>query len=153
MTSVWENQPFIRNIPAGNLLMSAYILYAGALPTKSLRVFQHMNCAVISLTTFFRPQQQYLYPAVASVWKEQQFDLLGKLQREKKPLMLGGDGRADSPEHSAKYRSYTFMDLTTSHILDFQLVQVEEKCVLYTYYTCTHRVMKLKVVITWRWRD
>ena len=65
--------------------------------------------------------------------------------------MLGGDGRAASPRHSAKY---TFMDLTTSHILDFQLVQVkEEKCVLYTYYTCTHRAMKLKVVITWRWRE
>ena len=82
MTSVWESQLFIKYIPAGNLLMSTSIFYAGALPTKSLQVFQHMNCAVISLTTFFRHQQQYLYPAVASVWKKQQLDLLGKLLRE-----------------------------------------------------------------------
>ena len=28
-----------------------------------------------------------------------------------KPLSLGGDGRNDSPGHSAKYCSYTLLDL------------------------------------------
>ncbi len=27
------------------------------------------------------------------------------------PLSLGGDGRSDSPGHSAKYGAYTLMDL------------------------------------------
>ena len=35
-----------------------------------------------------------------------------------------GDARCDSPGYSAKYGSYTLMDLVTKKILDFQLVQV-----------------------------
>lgn len=40
------------------------------------------------------------------------------------PLSLGGDGGNDSPGHSAKYGSYSFMDLEHNVILDMQLVQV-----------------------------
>ena len=38
--------------------------------------------------------------------------------------MLAGDERADSPGHSAKYGSYTFVELTCSKVVDFQLIQV-----------------------------
>ena len=37
-------------------------------------------------------------------------------------LVIGGDGRADSPGHSAKYGSYTIFDLEKSNVLDVQLV-------------------------------
>ena len=37
--------------------------------------------------------------------------LLRELQREKRQLVIGGDGRADSPGHSAKFGSYTVMEL------------------------------------------
>ena len=54
------------------------------------------------------------------------------------PLTVGGDGRADSPGHSAKYGSYSLLDLDYMVVIDVQLVQV---CVLNTYisktaYTC-----------------
>lgn len=35
-----------------------------------------------------------------------------------------GDGRADSPGHSAKYGSYTVIDSTCDKVIDFKLVQV-----------------------------
>ena len=38
--------------------------------------------------------------------------------------MLGGDGRADSPGHSAKFGSYTTMELQKKAVIDIQLVQV-----------------------------
>lgn len=38
-------------------------------------------------------------------------------------IVLGGDMTADSPGHSAKFGSYTVMDLRTSTIIDLQLVQ------------------------------
>ena len=38
--------------------------------------------------------------------------------------MLGGDGRADSPGHSAKFGSYTTMELQKKVVIDIQLVQV-----------------------------
>lgn len=41
-------------------------------------------------------------------------------------VILGGDARCDSPGYSAKYGSYTLMDLQTKKILDFQLIQSNE---------------------------
>ena len=38
--------------------------------------------------------------------------------------MLAGDGRADSPGHSAKYGTYTMMNVDTDKIADFEVVQV-----------------------------
>ena len=67
------------------------------------------------------------------------------------PLQLAGDGRADSPGHSAKYGSYSVIDPTCNKVLDFKLVQV------YQFRTLNHndivvslRAMKWVVVITWR---
>ncbi|XP_019616705.1 PREDICTED: uncharacterized protein LOC109464213 [Branchiostoma belcheri] len=46
-----------------------------------------------------------------------------QLLQAAQPLILAGEGRADSPGHSAKYGSYTMMDLRTNRILASQLVQ------------------------------
>ncbi len=45
------------------------------------------------------------------VWIEQQMNLVRVLLAFDEPLSLGGDGRSDSPGHSAKYGAYTLMDL------------------------------------------
>lgn len=39
-------------------------------------------------------------------------------------LQIGGDGRADSPGHCAKFGSYTTMEMQLGKVLDIQLVQV-----------------------------
>ena len=123
----WESQPYIKKkIAAGNILTSAAILYSGALPSKALRMFQILNLATISRKTFFRHQGQYLQPAINSVWKQSQEVLLRSLKEKGNPLVLAGDGRSDSPEHSAKYGSYSILDLTCNKIVDFKLVQVWE---------------------------
>lgn len=81
---VWESQSFIGNVPAGNLLTSAAILYAGALPTKALRVFSILNCVTITLTTFFRHQRKYLQPAISSIWEKQQLSLISSFKDQKR---------------------------------------------------------------------
>lgn len=123
-TRTWESQPFIGAIPAGNIMTSAAILYAGALPSQALRVFKILNCCTISAKSFFRHQTKYLQPAVHSVWKRQQEELFRRFRDKKKGLILAGDGRADSPGHSAKYGSYTIIELTCNKVIDFKLVQV-----------------------------
>lgn len=40
------------------------------------------------------------------------------------PLILGGDGRADTPGHSAKFGSYGMLDLDLMLVVNIQLVQV-----------------------------
>ena len=53
------------------------------------------------------------------------------------PLSLGGDGRSDSPSHSAKYGAYTLLDLHHNMVLDVELVQVSMieycKCIFFSY--------------------
>ena len=121
---VWESQPYIGKIPAGNILTSAAILYSGALPSKALKMFRILNLSTITRKTFFRHQSQYLQPAVNSIWKASQELLLRSLKEKGDPLVLAGDGRSDSPGHSAKYGSYSILELTCNKIFDFKLVQV-----------------------------
>ena len=123
-TRVWESQPFLGKIPAGNVLLSAAILFVGALPSRALRLFHVLNCPTINRNAFFRHQSRYLQPAVHSVWTTQQQVLLTRFLDEKKPLVLAGDGRSDSPGHCAKYGSYSVIELSCSKVLDFKLVQV-----------------------------
>ena len=58
------------------------------------------------------------------MWHCHQLSLLSLLKSAGTKLTLGGDGRADSPGHSAKYGSYTVMDLEQHVVVDMQLVQV-----------------------------
>lgn len=122
----WNSQPSIRgeNIPIGNVLISSAILFSGSLVSKVLRIFKIMNCAAISEDTYHRHQRNYLHPAICMFWEQQQKAMFSVLQMEEKQMVLGGDGRCDSPGFCAKFCSYTFMELEHNVILDVQLVQV-----------------------------
>ena len=120
----WESQPFIGSIPAGNILTSAAILYSGSLPTKALRIFHILKCATITSMTYFRHQTKILQPAVDQIWVNHQSSLLQSIAAQNRNLFLSGDGRADSPGHSAKFGSYTVIDMFSNKVVDFKLVQV-----------------------------
>ena len=47
----------------------------------------------------------YLQPTIMNVWNGQKMATIEMLQALGEPLLLGGDGRSDSPGHSAKYGS------------------------------------------------
>ena len=85
----WDSQPTIGDIPVGNIMMSSAILFGGGSPTKVLRVMRHMNVPIIGYSTFMTHQSV----------------LLHSIKAEGENLILGGDGRCDSPGHSAKYGS------------------------------------------------
>ena len=120
----WESQPKIGKIPAGNLLLSSATLYAGASPTQVIRVLKNLNIKTISGRTFLNHQKHYLQPTIIDHWKKCQEEHFEELRNRGEALVLGGDGRADSPGHSAKYGVYTLMDLKTFKVVDVQLVQV-----------------------------
>ena len=137
----WHSQPYLGNIPAGNILLSGAILFAGATVSKVLLVLRHMGIAAISTRTFFRHQKDILFKAIRHAWTQHQIWLLASLQGQEKPLICGGDGRADSPGHCAKYGTYTMIELEERVILDIQLVQVrlifhlpvENCCIVFTF--------------------
>ena len=51
--------------------------------------------------------------------------VISKLKGKQQGLVIGGDGRSDSPGHSAKYGSYSMLELNLNKIVDIQLVQVQ----------------------------
>ena len=91
---LWNSQPFIKNQPAGNILLSAAILFSGSTPIKVLHFLKCLQVACITDRTFYLHQTQYLEPSVLSVWSSKQQHLISTCEF---PLMIGGDGRADSP--------------------------------------------------------
>ena len=119
----WKNQPLVKDTPAGNILLSASILFSGSSPAKVLCMLKHLNVATIKERTYYDHQRKYLEPAIVSVWTEKQSKLLTACVF-KGPLTIGGDGRADSPGHSAKYGSYGIIDLDNNKVIHIELVQV-----------------------------
>lgn len=85
-------------------------------------MFQHMNLQMFSSWTYTRLQSLYVAPSATVALDSEQATLLQDIHN--RPVVLGGDARCDSPGYSAKYGSYTLMDLVTKKIVDFQLVQV-----------------------------
>ena len=120
----WYSQPLIGNTPAGNILLSGAILFCGLSYTKVLRAFESINIAAISSRTFQEHATAYLQPTIWHCWSLHQQSLLDLVKNSGAELVLGGDGRADSPGHSAKYLSYTMMELRHNKIIDLKLIQV-----------------------------
>ena len=104
------------------------ILFTGSTPTKVLRLLNCLQVACFTDRTFHNHQSEFLKSAVISVWKHKQLQLLAECVSQDSPLTIGGDGRADSPGHSAKYGSYGIIDLSTNNILHIELVQVNCMC-------------------------
>ncbi|KAH7944454.1 hypothetical protein HPB52_019866 [Rhipicephalus sanguineus] len=58
------------------------------------------------------------------VWTKHQNSLFESVAG--KPLRLAGDGRADSPGHSAKYGTYSLIDIDRNKVLHVETVQSNE---------------------------
>ena len=87
-------------------------------------MLRHMSVAVYSSSTYFRHQREMVMPAIRRIWLDHQRWLIASLQAEQRPLVFGGDGRSDTPGHSAKFGSYVLMEMESNAIIDMQLVQV-----------------------------
>ena len=90
-----------------------------------LRVLDFLKCATIKPQTFYYEHQKaYLHKAISNVWMRHQTQNMEVLQAFEEPLTIGGDGRCDSPGHSAKYGAYNLMELRHNVVVDVELVQV-----------------------------
>ena len=65
-----------------------------------------MQVACISDGTCYHHLSRFLEPAVLAVWELKQLRLLAQYRAKRDSLNIAGDGRADSPGHSAKCGSY-----------------------------------------------
>ena len=90
-------------------------------PAKVPKIIGHMNVVTIWYSTFMKHQKKYLHAAVERTYRQQQSSVLDSIKAEGKELILGRDGRCDSPGHSAKYGSYSLMDLKQNKFFSARL--------------------------------
>ncbi len=123
----WQSSNAFRNVKAVNIDLAAAILFSATIPTKALRLFKIIGVPMFSLRTYLRHQKTYLLPTILHCWKSEQKLLLEEiLSRDNKSVQLGGDARCDSPGSSAKFGTYTMMDLETGKVIDIKIVQSNE---------------------------
>ena len=105
-----------------------------------------------------------LFPVIHTTWRANQKEIIDKLCGNTSRLILGGDGRADSPGHCAKYGTYTMMELQINRVIDVQVVQVillypctinlrgvsESSSCSNIYMYFSYRVMNVEEATTWK---
>ena len=90
----WLSQPFIRDLPAGNLFLSCACLFAGLQAAKFWRALSTLRLIATDVRQFFRHQSDYLIPVVIGFWRKGQPALLAAVSQ---PATLGSDQRCDTP--------------------------------------------------------
>ena len=132
----WQSQPVHCKMPLGNLVVSSGILFTGSSPKAVINLFEQCNIACMTDRTYRNIQSCYLIPAVHNVWEGNNTVEL-QMCREGN-VKVGGDARFCSPGHTAKYASYSLMNMETGVILATELVQVQldlfETIFLFTIY-------------------
>lgn len=121
----WSSQPMVNSIPAGDLQLCAAVLFTGSSFSEISKFMRAFNVQGLSEQSFYRHQANLLIPTVSWQWKLEQDQLIREAM-DGEAVTLGGGMRADSPGRSAKYGSYTMMDLQCNKVIDIQLVQRNE---------------------------
>ncbi|XP_070555346.1 uncharacterized protein [Ptychodera flava] len=109
---------------AGNFQLAVCILLSGNSHKKFELLCKFLNLACISVTSFQRIQRLYAVPAIQNYWDNMERDILDSYQGQK--AILCGDGRNDSPGHSAHYLSYSLADANKNCIVHTEVVDVRE---------------------------
>lgn len=119
---IWNSQPLIGSMPAGNLLVSAAIIVSGGSYEQFHAMSHALNLCFFSDTTFYNIQS-LVSSAVHTTYITMKEATIAALCD--KPVSLMGDGRCDSPGFSAKYSTYTIMEEETGAILTYCMKQVQ----------------------------
>ena len=79
----------------------------------------------MSSNTFTRFQKHCAAPVISDVWNKMN-GLIVDILKQYEEMCLCGDGRNDSPGHSARYCVYTLMEHATKVVVDMAVVDKRE---------------------------
>ncbi len=117
----WRYQPLLgigsAAMYAGNLLLSAALLFSVNQYAKVSHFASLLNLGFISSSSYSIHQKGNLFPAVHESWTNHRAAIWEDIKAQG-VLHIGGDGRCDSPGYSAKFGTYSVMDLKTNLIVD-----------------------------------
>ena len=104
--------------------MSSSVLLSGNNFSKVARLCKSANLKFVSESTFYRVQRRYCAPAIEKYWQTERQAQIAAHQN--KDLAVAGDGRNDSPGHSARYCTNTLIDTGSNAVLEQEVVDVRQ---------------------------
>lgn len=107
-----------------NMHLVSAITLSGITFEKYQQMASLLKLRSICQTTFYKLRRNHLFPAIDEEWRKEQAMVVESIKGRQESLMLAGDGRCDSPGHSAKYGTYTMLDTETDKVVDFEVVRV-----------------------------
>ena len=106
-------------------LLAAAIIISGNNYNKFALMCKALGLNIISVNTFTRFQKHCAAPVVNEIWGKMN-SLVISILKEYDDLCLCGDGRNDSPGHSARYCVYTLMEHATKVVVDMAVIDKRE---------------------------
>ena len=110
-------------MPLCNLLTPAAILFTGNTFTPIEHFSSCLNLEIVSKTTFYKVQNKYVFPVIHNTWHNHQKQVLQSIKEQKVQVNVSGDGRCDSPGHSAKDGTYSLGQFH-NYVCDIQRTQL-----------------------------
>lgn len=110
----------------GDFQLAVSLVICGGTYALLKSVADCFQMGIFSSSFFYDVQRHYLAPVIFSAWNSQQEVILQELA-EKPSVRVAGDSRCDSPGFTAKYSTYTMMDIDSGYILCGRLVQLGQE--------------------------
>jgi len=115
----WQTQPSIPGVKGkGNLALTAGLFFSGAQFSKFQQFVSIVNLKSIGKDCYYALREKYVFPVTDACWETEQNNLINTLKDRRESVTLAGDGRCDSPGHSAKYGTYTTLDVQSDKVID-----------------------------------
>jgi len=92
------------NVYVSDVLISAALMFSGNNYIKLKMFADFLNINMVSASTFHRIQKLYCTPSINEYWLNMK-DVINDVYKDYSNICLCGDGRNDSPGHSAKVES------------------------------------------------
>ena len=122
----WKSQPSVGSLKGlGNLFLATSISFSGLPFAKFERFAWLVNLKFISDSVYYQLKRDFIMPVVRQKWNSERKRMV-ELLKSRELTVLCGDGRCDSPGHSAKYCTYTFIETETGRVVDTIVVPVTD---------------------------
>ncbi|XP_063909811.1 uncharacterized protein LOC135127297 [Zophobas morio] len=121
---IWRSQPIENKFSVGTIKLCAAI-YSTGLSFENFTMFaKAMGLLTVSATTFYSVVRRFVGPVIRQVFSEQRSAIFASIKSEENvETRISGDGQYDSPGFCAKYATYSIMDLNTTKVIDFMVIQ------------------------------
>lgn len=113
------------NVFVNDMLIPICVLLSGNNYGKFKQFCDILHLHVPDITTFCRVQNLYCFPEILDFWSSMKSNII-EILNDYDDVCLCGDGRNDSPGHSAKFCCYVAMEHFTKIVVDLEVLDVRE---------------------------